>query len=146
MYTEALETCLRKMKRPWCQQRTRLDKPVRGPENIKTLISVRGAKQQDFEGLLWGRKIWQARPVSYQTQGPHQEKGNVRGWIIKAQGYCEASPRTIPSLANRAHWRKKQHTLKGSPPCRPKEKNQHRETAMRAWWRSNSRRGCHLRI
>ena len=35
--------------------------------------------------ILWGRRIWQARPISYQTQGPRRERRNVWGWVRKAQ-------------------------------------------------------------
>ena len=55
-----------------------LDKPLRGPEDIKSLISVQGAKQQDFEGLLWGQRIWQPQPISYQAQGPHRGRRNAK--------------------------------------------------------------------
>ena len=43
---------LGKQKGPDAKQRIRLDKPLEGPEDIKTLISIRGAGQQDFKGLL----------------------------------------------------------------------------------------------
>ena len=52
----------------------------------------------------------------------------------------ETSPRTTLSLANQGHGRRKRHTLKDSPPRRPKQNDQHSGPAMRAWWRSNSRR------
>ena len=55
-------------------------------------------------------------------------------------------PRTTLSLADQGHGRRKRHTLEDSPPKRPKQKDQHSEPAMEAWWRSNSRRGCHLHI
>ena len=34
---------------------------------------------------MWGQRIWQPRPISYQAQGPHQGGGNVRGRTKKVQ-------------------------------------------------------------
>ena len=58
----------------------------------------------------------------------------------------ETLPRTILSLANQDHGRKKWYTTKGNLPERPKGKHKCNESAMRVWWRSNLRRNCHLRI
>ena len=58
----------------------------------------------------------------------------------------ETSPRTILFSTNRDHRREKRHTIKGSLAEHPKKKDKHNGSAMRAWWRSNSRRNCHLRI
>ena len=55
-------------------------------------------------------------------------------------------PRTILSLANQDHGRKKRHATKGILAERPKGKHKCNESAMRVWWRSNSRRNCHLCI
>ena len=76
---------LRKAKRPWHSQRTKLNKPWREPEDIKTLLSVRGAGQQGFEGLLWGQRFWKPRPISYQAQDPRQGGRNVRGRTKKVR-------------------------------------------------------------
>ena len=58
----------------------------------------------------------------------------------------ETLPRMTLSSASQGQERRKWHTPKDSPPRRPKQKNQYSEPAMRAWWRNDSRRGCHLRI
>ena len=55
-------------------------------------------------------------------------------------------PRTILSLTNQGHGRKKWHAAKGSLLKRPKGKYKCNESAMGVWWRRNSRRNCHLRI
>ena len=34
---------------------------------------------------MWGRRIWQPRPISYQAQGPRRGRRNVRGWTRKVQ-------------------------------------------------------------
>ena len=49
-------------------------------------------------------------------------------------------PRTTLSSADQGHGRRKWHTLEGSPPRRPKQKDQHSGPTMGAWWRSNSRK------
>ena len=49
---------------------TRLDKPVRYPEDIKTFLSVRGAGQQDFEGLLCGQRVWGLWPILISSPRP----------------------------------------------------------------------------
>ena len=58
----------------------------------------------------------------------------------------ETFPRTILSSINRDHGRKKRHTTKGSLAEHPKGKHKWNESAMGVWWRSNSRRNCHLHI
>ena len=34
---------------------------------------------------MWGQRIWQPRPTSYQAQGPHRGRRNVQGWTRKVQ-------------------------------------------------------------
>ena len=58
----------------------------------------------------------------------------------------ETSPRTILSSATQGHGRRKGHALKDSLPGRPQQKGLTQWPVIGAWWRSNSRRGCHLRI
>ena len=55
-------------------------------------------------------------------------------------------PRTTLSSANRDRRRVKRHVTKGSRLEHPKRKHKRSGPAIGAWWRSNSRRGCHLRI
>ena len=78
------------------------------------------------------------RPTPRKKKRPRMSKEGPSCW--------ESSPRTILSSANQGHEKRKQHTPKDSPPSRPKQKDQHSRTAMGAWWRSNSRKGCHIRI
>ena len=54
--------------------------------------------------------------------------------------------RTTLSSANRDRRRGKRHVTKGSRLEHPKGKHKRSGPAIGAWWRSNSRRGCHLRI
>ena len=77
--------CLGQVKRLWHSRGTKLDWPWHRSEDIKILILARGARQQDFEGLLWGQRIWQPRPISYQAQGPRRGGRNVRGRTKKVQ-------------------------------------------------------------
>ena len=119
---------------------------AKGSEDIKTLLSVWGFGQQDFEGLLWGWKIWQSPAHFISSPRPTTRKKKRLRMSKEGPSCWEAPPRTILSLANQGHWRGKQHTLKDNPPSRPKQKDQHNGIAMGAWWRSNFRRSCHLRI
>ena len=54
--------------------------------------------------------------------------------------------RTSLSSANRDHEKGKCHATKGSLLERPKGKPKRSGPAVGAWWRSNPRKGCHLRI
>ena len=58
----------------------------------------------------------------------------------------ETSPRMTLSSASQGHERRKRGTPKDSPSRCPKQNDQHSGPAMRAWWRSDSRRDCHLHI
>ena len=55
-------------------------------------------------------------------------------------------PRMTPSSANQDHGRGKRHATKGSLLEHPKGKPKRSRPAIGVWWKSNSRRGCHLRI
>ena len=37
----------------------------------------------DIYRFVWGRRIWQAWPISYQAQGPRRGRRIVRGWTRK---------------------------------------------------------------
>ena len=74
---------------------TRLNRLWHRPENIKILLPVRGVEQQDFEGLLWGERIWGPRPISYQAQDPCRGGRNARRrtkGIQTARIYCRRRP------------------------------------------------------
>ena len=61
------------------RKKAKLNRPCYKPENVKTLLLVRGSGQQDFEGLLWGQRIWALRPISNnKPKGPTEEE-NIRG-------------------------------------------------------------------
>ena len=60
---------------------------------------------------------------------------------------CQASSlRKILSSANRDYRKEERHAIKGRLTEHPKEKDKYCGSAMRVWWRSNSRRNCHLCI
>ena len=74
---------------------TRLNWPWHRPESIKILLPAQEAGQQDFEGLLWGQRIWGPQPISYRAHGPCQGGINVQGWtkrIQTARVYCRGRP------------------------------------------------------
>ena len=61
------------------RKKAKLNRPCYRPENVKILLPVRDSGQQDFEGLLWGQRIWVPRPISNnKPKGPAKEE-NVRG-------------------------------------------------------------------
>ena len=55
-------------------------------------------------------------------------------------------PRTTLSSANRDHGRGKCHATNDGLLKRPKRKHKCRRPAIGAWWRSDSKRDCHLCI
>ena len=57
-----------------------------------------------------------------------------------------ASSRTTLSSANRDYRKEERHAIRGSLAEHPNKKDKYRGSAMGAWWRSNSRRNCHLCI
>ena len=57
----------------------KLNRPCYKPENVKTLLPVRGFGQQDFEGLLWGQRIWAPRPIPNNKPDGLTEEDNVQG-------------------------------------------------------------------
>ena len=64
----------------------------------------------------------------------------------ESPNYQETSPRTILSSANRDYRGEERHAIKGRLVEHPKKKDKYYGSAMKAWWRSNSRRNYHLRI
>ena len=89
------ERTLGRRRGPGAHRGTRLNRPWHRPENIKILLPVRGAGQQDFEGLLWGQRIWGPRPISYQAKSPSREGRNAQGRIKGiqiARIYCRGRP------------------------------------------------------
>ena len=40
------------------RKKAKLNRLCYRSENVKILLPVRGFGQQDFEGLLWGQRIW----------------------------------------------------------------------------------------
>ena len=61
------------------RKKAKLNRPCYRPENVKILLPVRGFEQQDFEGLLWGQRIWVPRPISNNKPNGPAEEENVRG-------------------------------------------------------------------
>ena len=58
-------------------KKAKLNRPYYRPENVKTLLPVRGSGQQDFKGLLWGQRIWAPRPIPNNKPDGLADEGNV---------------------------------------------------------------------
>ena len=57
------------------RKKAKLNRPCYRFENVKILLPVRGSGQQNFEGLLWGQRIWVLRPISNnKPKGPTEEE------------------------------------------------------------------------
>ena len=64
----------------------------------------------------------------------------------EGSNYQDTLLRTILFSASRDHGRRKRHATKGSLLERPKGKHECNGPIIGAWWRNNSRKGCHLLI
>ena len=64
----------------------------------------------------------------------------------EGSNYQDILSRTILFSASRDYGRRKRHATKSSLLERPKGKHKCSWPAMGAWWRSNSRKGYHIRI
>ena len=60
-------------------KKAKLNRPCCRPENVKILLPVRGSRQQDFEGLLWGQRIWVPDPFQILSPKAQVKEENVRG-------------------------------------------------------------------
>ena len=100
-----------KLSRPWCR-----------PKNVKTLLPVRGSRQQDFEGLLWGQRIWVPWPIStIKPKGPG--RGGKRPKMAKEGPMLLGEiTETVMSSANWCHEKKRPYTIHSSPPRRSQTK------------------------
>ena len=78
------------------------------------------------------------RPMSRRKKRLRTNKGNLDCQDIL--------PRTTLSLADQNQGRGKRHVVRGSPLEHLKGSSEPNGSAIGAWWMSNSRRGCHLRI
>ena len=110
------ERVLSRRRGPGAHKGIRLDQPWHRPENIKILLLAWGAKQQDFEGLVWGQRIRRPRPISYQAHGPCRGGRNVWGRAKKVQ--------TALSSADWDHGGGKCHAAKGKSPRASQRKSQ----------------------
>ena len=59
------------------RKKAKLNRQCYRPENVKTLLPVRGSRQQDFEGLLWGQRIWVLPPISNNKLKGLAEEENI---------------------------------------------------------------------
>ena len=78
------------------------------------------------------------RPMPRRKKCPRTNKGNP--------DYQDILPRMTLSSIDQNRGRGKRHIARGSPLEHPKGSSDPNGPAIGAWWRSNSRRGCHLCI
>ena len=127
------ERALGRRKNPGTYRGTRLNRPWYRPENVKILLSVRGAGQQDFEGLLWDWRIWQSpahfilrpRPTPRRKKCPRANERNPSCQDIL--------PRTTLSSADQNHRRGRRHVARGSPLEDPKGDSKSNGPAIGVW-------------
>ena len=95
------------------------------PEDIKILLFVRGARQQNFEGLLWGHKVQQSMSTS-RTGLEAQARAHNRIWRKREIMAALKSRREqlCPRLA-KAEVREELLTDKCNLPKPPKEKDKY---------------------
>ena len=127
------EHALGRRRDPGAHRGTRLNRPWYRPENIKTFLSVWRAKQQDFEGLLWGWRIWQSpayfisspRPMPRRKKCSRSNEGNP--------DYQDILPMMTLSSADQNHRRGRHHITRSSPLEDPKGDFEPNGLAIRAW-------------
>ena len=96
--------------------------------------------------MLWGQRTQQSWPTSYRAQDPCRGGRNAWGWIKKVQiakRYRREQSCPQPTEIIR---RKGGMPLKIASQGISRKKDQYSGPAIGAWWRSNSRRSCHLHI
>ena len=100
---------------------TRINKLWQRPDVIKTLLSVQGAEQQGFEGLLWGQRICDLDPLYLGAQGSRRRETLPRTCSESPNG-LEMQPRTILSLASQNLEGKNGTPSKATPKALPEER------------------------
>ena len=94
---------------------TRLSQSWRRPENVKILLPVRGSRQHDFEGLLWGQKVLQASAHSVPNPRltPRRKKCPR---TVEGNPYCQNElQRTTLSSADQNHRIGRCHVAQDNP-------------------------------
>ena len=131
---------------PDTHKETRLNRPWCRPKNVKILLPVQGAKQHDFEGLLWGQKVLEALAHSISSPKPTLRR---KKYLRSNEGNPDREnvlPRTTLSSTGQNHKRGKCHVARGNPLKDRKRDSKPYGLAIGVWWRSNPRRSCHFRI
>ena len=126
------ERALGRQRNPGTHRGTRLNQPLYRPGKVKILLLVRGARQHDFEGLLWGQRdletsahfISSSRPTPRRKKCPRTNERNPDCQDIL--------PRTTLSSANQNHGREKRHVARGSSFEHPKGSSEPNRPAIGA--------------
>ena len=98
---------------PGTHRETRLNRLRFRLENVKILLSARGAGQHDFEGLLWGQKVLEVSAHSISNSRPTLRRKKCPG--------AECTAQDDPVLGRPKSWEKKlPHRLRTSTRGSPK--------------------------
>ena len=100
---------------PGTHRETRLNRLRFRLENVKILLSARGAGQHDFEGLLWGQKVLEASTHSISNPRPTLRRKKCPGTNEGNPNCQSVLPRTTLSSAGQNHGRKSCHIARGHP-------------------------------
>ena len=95
---------------------------------------------------MWGQRIWQSQPISYQVQGPRRGGRNARGSTKKVQAARRRCRGQSCSWRTKVTEGESGTPIKIASPGVPSKKHKRSGPTIGAWWRSNSREGYHLCI
>ena len=95
---------------------------------------------------MWGQKVLVASAHSISSPRPTPRRKKCLGTNEGNPNYQNVLPRTTLSSAGQNHGRGRRHVARGNPLEDRKRDSKPYGLAIRAWWKSNLGRSCHLRI
>ena len=91
------------------------------PENVKILLPARGARQHNFERLLWGQKVLEVSAHSISNPRPTPRRKKCPGTKRRESKLPERTAKDDPVLGKPKSWEKKlPHRLRTSTRGSPK--------------------------
>ena len=95
---------------------------------------------------MWGQRVLEASAHSISSPRPTSRRKKCLGTNEGNPNYQNVLPRTTLSSAGQNHRRGRRHVARGNPLKDRKRDSKPYGLAIRAWWKSNPGRSCHLRI